>query len=91
MVLEASMEDRQSVQINTQRIPVGSSIGAGVLIVILLVGMFLDLPGIRATAIGGGTAGLLLGLGLIRWRRRHAGDHPHPTLGITGRWSKSRC
>ena len=41
------MSNRQPVEINTQRIPVGSSIGAALLIVILLVGMFLDLPGVR--------------------------------------------
>jgi hypothetical protein len=48
------MQDNQNVQINTQRIPVGSGIGAALLIVILLVGLFLDLPGVRGTAIGGG-------------------------------------
>ena len=75
------MQD-QNVQINTQRIPVGSSLGAALLIIILLVGMFLDLPGVRITAIGGGAIGLLLAVGLIRWRRRKVGNQPDPTLGI---------
>jgi hypothetical protein len=79
------MDDRQHVQINTQRIPVGSSIGAAVLIAIVLLGMFLDLPGVRGTAIGGGAIGLLLATGLIWWRRRHVGNQPHPTLGIRTR------
>ena len=79
------MEDWQNVQINTQRIPVGSSIGAALLIVIFLAGMFLDLPGVRLTAIGGGIIGLLLGLFLIAVRRDRAGGQPQPTLGITAK------
>ena len=77
------MQDNQNVQINTQRIPVGSGIGAALLIVILLVGLFLDLPGVRGTAIGGGAIGLLFAASLIWWRRRKAGRQLHPTLGIT--------
>jgi hypothetical protein len=77
--------DTRNVQINTQRIPVGGSIGAALLIAIVLVGMFLDLPGVRRTAIGGGTAGLLLSAVLIIRRRRKAGNQPHPTLGITAK------
>ena len=68
-----------------QRIPVGSSVGAALLIVILLVGMFLDLPGVRGTAIGGGALGLVLAVVLIWSRRRTVGAPPHPTLGITGK------
>ncbi len=83
IVFEASMHDRQNVQINTQRIPVGSGFGAAVLIVVVLTGMFLDLPGLRETAVGGGTIGLLLGVALIWRRRRSAGAQPHSTLGIT--------
>ena len=82
---EAAMDDRQNVQINMQRIPVGSSVGAAALIAILLLGMFLDLPGVRGTAIGGGAIGLLLAGVLIGWRRRKAGSQPHPTLGITAK------
>jgi membrane associated rhomboid family serine protease len=79
------MDNDTNVQINMQRIPVGSSIGAAVLIAILLTGMFLDLPGVRGTAIGGGAIGLLLAWLLIRRRRRTVGSSVHPTLGITGR------
>ena len=79
------MPHRELVQINTQRIPVGSSIGAAVLIVILLVGMFLDLPGVRGTAMGGGAIGVMLAWALIWWRRRRVGQPPQPTLGITTR------
>jgi hypothetical protein len=79
------MGNDTNVQINMQRIPVGSSIGAAVLIAILLTGMFVDLPGVRGTAIGGGAIGLLLAWLLIRWRRRTAGSNVHPTLGISGR------
>jgi hypothetical protein len=77
------MQDTQNVQINTQRIPVGSSIGAALLIVIVLFGMFLDLPGVRGTAVGGTTIGSLFAVALIWWRRREAGRQPHPTLGVT--------
>jgi hypothetical protein len=79
------MQDRQNVQINTQRIPVGSGFGAAVLIAIVLIGMFVDLPGLRGTAVGGGAIGLLLGVALIWRRRRNAGAKPHSTLGITTR------
>ena len=75
----------ENVQINMQRIPVGSSIGAALLIVLLLVGMFLDLPGVRGTAVGGGAIGLLLAAVLIGWRRRKVGKRPDPTLGISPR------
>ena len=75
----------QNVQINTQKIPVGGGIGAAGLIAIVLAGMFLDLPGVRATAIGGGAIGLLFAWLLIRWRRRTVGSKLHPTLGITDR------
>jgi hypothetical protein len=79
------MQDTQNVQINMQRIPVGSSMGAALLIVIVLVGLLLDLPGVRATAIGGGAVGLLLAVALIWWRRRKVGNPPDPMLGITAR------
>lgn len=79
----AAMQDRLNVQINTQRIPVGSGVGAAVLIAILLLGMFLDLPGVRGTALGGAFIGLLLAAALILLRRRTAGRQPGPTLGIT--------
>jgi hypothetical protein len=75
----AAMDDRQNVQINMQRIPVGSSLGAALLIVLLLVGMFLDLPRIRGTAIAGGAVGLVLAVALISWRRRNAGHQPSHT------------
>ena len=71
------------VQINTQRIPVGGSVGAAVLIAILLCGLFLDLPGVRATVVWGTGVGLLVALGLIGWRRRHASDSSRATLGIS--------
>jgi hypothetical protein len=71
-----------NVQINMQHIPVGSSVGRAVLIAILLLGLFLDLPGVRGTAIGGGAPGLLLGVVLIYWRGRKVANQPHPTLGI---------
>ena len=64
------MEDRQDVQINTQRVPVGGSIGAAVLIVILLAGLFLDLPGLRGKVVWGASIGLVLGTALIWWRSR---------------------
>jgi hypothetical protein len=68
--MEAAMDDRQQVEINTQRIPVGGSIGAAVLIVILLAGLFLDIPGVRRTVIWGASIGLVLGIALIWWRSR---------------------
>jgi hypothetical protein len=40
---------------------------------------------VRGTAIGGGAAGLLLALVLIRWRQRKVGSQPRPTLGLTAR------
>lgn len=77
------MEVRHNVQINMQSIPVGSSPGAAVLIVIMLVGLFLDLPGVRATALGGAAIGLLVATVLIALRRRSVGSPQHPTLGIS--------
>ena len=76
--------DTRNVQINTQRIPVGGSIGAAVLIAIVLLGLFLDLPGVRTTAIGGGAVGLLFAIVLIRWRRRTVGSQPRSTFDIDG-------
>lgn len=76
------MDSTRPVQITTQRIPVGSSVGAAVLIAVVLVGLFLDLPGVRGTAIVGGGLGLLFAGALIAARRRHAGRTPNPTLGI---------
>lgn len=73
------------VQINTQRIPVGRGVGAAALIVILLTGLFLDLPGVRGTAVWGGIVGVLIALALIAWRRRKAGDAPKPSLGLSRR------
>jgi hypothetical protein len=67
------METRQNVEINTQRVPVGRSIGAGVLVILLLVGLFVDLPGVRGTVIWGGGIGLFLAVALIWWRRRTGG------------------
>ncbi len=61
--------DLRNVEISMHKIPVGGSLGAAALIAILLVGMFLDLPGIRATAIGGIVVGLVIAVALIRWRR----------------------
>jgi hypothetical protein len=62
-------DDRRNVEINIQKIPVGSGIGAAAVIVILLTTLFLALPGIRATAIGGIAIGLIFAVALIRWRR----------------------
>ena len=79
------MQAPRNVQINTQRIPVGSSIGAALLIAIVLLGLFFDLPSVRGTALGGSAIGLLLATALIAWRRRKAGRQPHPTLGISAK------
>ncbi|HJU72204.1 MAG TPA: hypothetical protein VJ717_00550 [Gemmatimonadaceae bacterium] len=77
------MDVRQPVEINTQRVPVGNSIGAAVLIVILLAMLLFSLPGLRPTAFWGSSIGIVLGVSLIVWRRRRVGRPPHPTLGIT--------
>jgi hypothetical protein len=73
------MQETQNVRIDMQRIPVGSSIGAALLIVILLIGMFVELPRVRGTAIAGGAVGLPLAAALIWWRRRNAGNQPSDT------------
>lgn len=65
------MADTRNVQINMQSIPVGSGFGAAALIAIVLTGLFLDLPGVRGTAIGGVAVGVLVAVTLIWWRRRH--------------------
>jgi hypothetical protein len=51
------------------------------LIVILLAGLFLDLPGVRATVTWGGIIGLVLGVVLIGWRRRNVGRQLRQTPG----------
>jgi hypothetical protein len=61
--------DLRKVEINIQKIPVGGSLGAAAVIVVLLTVLFLALPGIRPTAIGGIAAGLIFAVALIRWRR----------------------
>jgi hypothetical protein len=66
-------DDTPLVQIITQKVPVGSSIGAAVLIAILLLGMFIDLPGVRGTVIWGAGFGLLFAVALILWRKRTTG------------------
>jgi hypothetical protein len=62
-------DDRRLVEISMHKIPVGGGIGSAAVIVILLTVLFLALPGIRATAIGGIAAGLIFAVALIRWRR----------------------
>jgi hypothetical protein len=76
-------DDPRVVQINTQKIPVGRGLGAALLIATVLMGMFLDLPGVRGTAVAGGAVGLLVALVLIGWRRRTVGRRTPPTLGVT--------
>ena len=53
------MQDRQNP--SHAAIPVGSGFGAAVLIGIVLIGMFLDLPGLRGTVVGGVQSGCCSG------------------------------
>ena len=66
-------EPASTPTIDIQRIPVGRSIGAAALIAILLIAMFIDLPGVRATVVWGGAIGIALGIALILWRRPREG------------------
>ena len=77
------MDVGQPVQINIQRVPVGSGIGAALLIAVLLAILLFSLPGLRPTAFWGSSIGVLLAVSLIVWRRRRVGRPPRPTLGIT--------
>jgi hypothetical protein len=68
-------DDLRNVQINIQKIPVGSGIGAGLLIAVLLLGMAFELPAVRTWAIAGLTIALIVGVSLILWRRHGLPDH----------------
>lgn len=70
------------VRIDSSKIPIGGGIGAGILIVILLGGLLLDLPQIRALAIPGILSGLLFGVALHLWRRSHVPAPRVETIGL---------
>ena len=61
-------ESNRPSQISMHNIPVGSGLGAAVLIVVLLSGLALELP-MRPALLGMG-AGVFGGLALIAFRRR---------------------
>jgi hypothetical protein len=63
------MRELRDARIDMQSIPVGSSIGAAVLVAILLGTMFYSLPGLRPVVVWGAAAGVVFGVGLIVWRR----------------------
>jgi hypothetical protein len=69
-------------RIDSSKIPIGGGIGAGILIVILLGGLLLDLPQMRALAIPGILSGLLFGVALHLWRRSHVPAPRVETLGL---------
>ncbi len=56
--------------INLSGIPVRGGLGALALVVLLLAAMAAELPAARWLALVGTAAGVLLGAGLIAWRRR---------------------
>lgn len=68
MVVAVAMRDHLlNPRISMHSIPVGSGLGAAVLIAMLLLGMAVELP--MQPAIWGMAAGVFGGLGLIAWRR----------------------
>jgi hypothetical protein len=53
-----------------ERVPIKGGIGVAMLIAVLLTAMLIELPQLRWPVIGIATAGIVLGSGLIMWRRR---------------------
>jgi len=58
------------------RIPIRGGIGVGIVIVVLVVAMLLDLPGLRIPALLGIAGGVVLAAVLVAWHRGRAGEIP---------------
>jgi hypothetical protein len=66
------MREMRNARIDMQSIPVGSGIGAAVLIAMLLGTMFFSLPRLQPVAVWSAAVGVVFGVALIGWRRwRH--------------------
>jgi hypothetical protein len=63
------MSTDRNVEIRMDRIPVRGGVGAVLVIITLLGAMVLELEGLRLPAILGLIGGLVIGCGLIVWRR----------------------
>ena len=63
------IEDKNP-EIRIDKIPVRGGIGALLVIVLLISGMLVQLPGLRWPVLSGVLGGAALGIGLIFWRRR---------------------
>lgn len=61
--------DNRNVEIRMDRIPVRGGIGAALAIALLLGAMVLELEDLRLPAVMGLIGGILVGCGLIAWRR----------------------
>jgi hypothetical protein len=65
--------DDQELEPRIDRIPIRGGIGVGIVIVVLVAGMLLDLPGLRIPALVGIAGGVILAAVLVAWHRGKAG------------------
>lgn len=64
------MTDKRQADISMHHIPIDGSLGAAVLIGILLFSVLGELPQLRWRFLGSAALGLLFAVALILWRRR---------------------
>lgn len=61
-------------RIDSSKIPIGGSLGAGLVIAILLTGVLIELPELRLLAALGFVAGMIFAGSMRLWRRMHPKD-----------------
>ena len=64
------MTDDRRAEISIDHIPIRGGVGALLLIAVLIAAMLIELPQLRWPTLAGIGAGVVLGGGLILWRRR---------------------
>jgi L-asparagine transporter-like permease len=64
------MAEERRYDISMHHIPIKGGIGVALFIALLVTVMLIELPQLRWPTLGSIVAGILLGAGLILWRRR---------------------